>query len=107
MLVAPLRGETQSLVPPAVMFPMSSILKGVYFYFEWSKRRFAPLLWEVLELKEGKHSVACTAVLNHLLQPGRGFQPPDLQTWLHIHFNAVVENKRENREECSEKSTSL
>lgn len=55
------------------------------------------MLLELLKLKAEKHPVACTAVLHLLLQPGRAFQPPDLQTWLHAHFSVIVRNKRENK----------
>lgn len=76
----------------------------IYFYFEWTERRLAPLLVELLKLKVGKHPVTCTDGLYHLLKPGRGFQPLDLQTGLHIHFDVIVRNKRENKEEHSKKS---
>lgn len=52
-----------------VMLPMSRILKFVFgSILNDQEKRLATSLLELFRLKVGKHLVACTAVLYHLLE---------------------------------------
>lgn len=68
MLVALCRGGTQSKVPPAIMLPMSRILKIRFSsVLNGDEESLPPSLLELFKLKAEKHPVACTDVLYHLL----------------------------------------